>query len=169
MEDKFSNPWKTLDTRVVYDNPWIRVREDQVIRPDGNPGIYGVVQYKNIAIGILPIDDQGFTYLVGQYRYTLDQYSWEIPEGGCREGEEPIEAAKRDLLEEAGLVGDRWQALGKLHTSNSVTDEWGIYYLATGLTRGEAQPEGTEMLELMRVPCDEALRMVTNGEITDSL
>src|SRR5262249_1855701 len=169
MDDKFSNPWKTLDTRIVYDNPWIRVREDNVLRPDGNPGIYGVVHYKSIAIGILPIDEDGFTYLVGQYRYTIDQYSWEIPEGGCGQGEEPIEAAKRELLEETGLVASNWRVLGEAHTSNSVTDEGAIYYLATGLTEGESQPEGTEKLELMRLPFAEALRMAAEGEITDSL
>src|SRR5688572_13985641 len=97
-EMTLTNPWQTINQQVVYDNDWIRVREDNVIRPDGKPGIYGIVQYKNKAIGILPIDDDGNVYLVGQYRYPLELYSWEIPEGGCPEGEEPLEAAQRELL-----------------------------------------------------------------------
>ncbi|MDQ3009223.1 MAG: NUDIX hydrolase [Acidobacteriota bacterium] len=169
MEDRFSNPWQTLSARVVYENAWIRVRQDEVIRPDGQPGIYGVVHYRNKAIGVLPIDDEGCTYLVGQYRYTLDVYSWEIPEGGCPEGEEPIEAAKRELLEETGLVASEWKQLGIAHLSNSVSDEEATCYLATGLTQRKAQPEGTEKLEVRRVPFTEALQMVKEGKITDAL
>ena len=169
MDDKYANPWKTLSTRDVYENPWIHVRHDEVIRPDGQPGIYGVVHYKNKAIAVLPIDDEGYTYLVGQYRYTLDIYSWEIPEGGCPEGEEPLEAAKRELLEETGLTAEHWTQLGTAHLSNSVSDEGAILFLATGLTQGEAQPEGTEKLEVRRMEFAEALRMVMTGEITDSL
>jgi 8-oxo-dGTP pyrophosphatase MutT (NUDIX family) len=169
MDDRFSNPWRTLKTRVVYDNPWIRVREDDVIRPDGQPGIYGVVHYKNRAIGVLPIDDEGYTWLVGQYRYTLDSYSWEIPEGGGAEGEDPLEAAKRELREETGLEARSWRTLATAHLSNSVSDEDAIIFLATDLIPGEAEPEGTEKLELMRVKFDEALRMALDGEITDSM
>ncbi len=169
MDDKFSNPWQTVSSRVAYENAWIHVRHDEVIRPDGQPGIYGVVHYRNLAIGVLPIDDEGFTYLVGQYRYTLDVYSWEIPEGGCPEGEAPLEAAKRELLEETGLIATQWTQLGTAHLSNSVSDEAAIYYLATKLTQFEAQPEGTEKLELMRVPFAEALQMVREGKITDAL
>lgn len=169
MDDKFSNPWQTIRTRVAYENAWIRVRHDDVIRPDRLPGIYGVVHYKNLAIGVLPIDDEGFTYLVGQYRYTLDIYSWEIPEGGCPEGEEPLEAAKRELREETGLEARTWTVLGTAHLSNSVSDEAAIFYLATGLSQGEAEPEGTEKLELMRVPFADALLMVREGKITDAL
>lgn len=169
MDDKFSNPWQTVSTRVAYENAWIRVRHDDVIRPDGQPGIYGVVHYKNLAIGVLPIDDEGFTYLVGQYRYTLNLYSWEIPEGGCPEGEEPLEAAQRELREETGLEARNWTVLGTAHLSNSVSDEAAIYYLATGLSQGDAEPEGTEKLELMRVPFAEALQMIREGKITDAL
>lgn len=169
MDDKFSNPWQTVSKRIAYENPWIRVRHDEVIRPDGQPGIYGVVQYRNLAIGVLPIDEDGHTYLVGQYRYTLDLYSWEIPEGGCPEGEAPLAAAQRELLEETGLRAKTWRQLGTAHLSNSVSDEAAIFFLATELTQEEAQPEGTEILEVRRVPFAAALRMVQAGEITDSL
>ena len=169
MHDKFSNPWQTQSSRIVYDNAWIEVREDAVIRPDDAPGIYGVVHFKNKAIGIVPVDADGCIYLVGQYRYTLDCYSWEIPEGGCPEGEEPLAAAQRELLEEIGLKAHRWQLLGTAHLSNSVTDEEALYYLATDLNQGQAQPEGTEKLEIMRVPLTEALQMVSRSEITDAL
>lgn len=153
----------------MYDNPWIKVREDQVIRPDGKPGIYGVVHFKNKAIGVVPIDDEGMIFLVGQYRYPLDVYSWEIPEGGCPENEDPLEAAKRELLEETGLTASSWKELGRAHLSNSVCDEESIYYLATGLTQGQANPEGTEELAHKRVPFQEALQMVLRSEITDSV
>src|SRR6185436_10464379 len=147
MEDKFSNPWQTADRRYVYENAWINVREDNVIRPDGAPGIYGVVEFKNKAIGVLPMDEEGCTYLVGQYRYTLDRYSWEIPEGGCPEGEEPLSAARRELVEETGLEASTWKLLGTAHLSNSVTNEEALYYLATDLTARAPAPEGTEQLE----------------------
>ena len=169
MDDRFANPWTTLDSRVVYDNPWIRVREDRVRRPDGQPGIYGVVHFKNMAIGVLPIDDEGCTWLVGQYRYPLHQYSWEIPEGGCPEGEDPLDAAKRELREETGFEARQWRLLGNAHLSNSVSDEAALFYLATDLVPGPPQPEGTEKLELRRLPFSEALRMALDGEITDSL
>lgn len=175
MDDKYSNPWQTLHTRIAYENPWIRVRHDEVIRPDGQPGIYGVVHYKNKAIGILPIDDEGYMYLIGQFRYALNRYSWEIPEGGCPEsadgveGEDPLETARRELLEETGLVAREWKLLGTAELSNSVTNELGIYFLATGLVQHEAQPEGTEKLEMRRVPFAAALQMVLTGEITDAL
>ena len=162
------NPWRTVSSRRVYENPWISVREDQVVRPDGEPGIYGVVHYKNVAIGVLPVED-GHTYLVGQYRYPLERYSWEIPEGGCPEGEEPLRAAQRELREETGLEAARWQRLGEAYLSNSVADEYAVWFLATGLVPGEVRPEGTESLTVRRVAFREALNMALDGEITDAL
>lgn len=165
----YENPWETLDQRLVYENPWIKVREDKVIRPDGEPGIYGVVHYKNKAIGILPIDDEGCVLLVGQYRYPIEIYTWEIPEGGCPDGEEPLEAAKRELLEETGMTARNWEVLGTSHLSNSVSNEEAIWFLATDLTEGNPNPDGTEELAYRRVHFDAALTMVLSGEITDAL
>lgn len=164
-----SNPWKTNSTQLKYGNPWIEVTEHQVIQPDGKPGIYGVVHFKNKAIGVLPIDAEQKTWLVGQFRYPLNQYSWEIPEGGCPAGEEPLEAAKRELLEETGLTAANWQLMGTAHLSNSVSDEEAIYYLATELNQGMACPEPTEKLAVKHVHFTEALHMVRRGEITDAL
>lgn len=163
------NPWRTLSSREVYENNWIRLREDRVLRPDGLPGIYGVVHFKNIAVGVLALEEDGSIYLVGQYRYTLDRYSWEIPEGGCPEGEEPLTAARRELEEETGLRAESWRPLGQAHLSNSVTDELAVWYLAEKLTQGEHSPEGSEKLKLRRVPFQEAVEMVFAGEITDAL
>lgn len=163
-----SNPWLTAASELVYENPWISVREDRVVRPDGEPGVYGVVHYKNVAVGVLPVED-GYTYLVGQYRYPLERYSWEIPEGGCPEGEEPLQAAQRELKEETGLEAGSWRKLGEAHLSNSVADEHAVWFLATDLVRGEQSPGGGEVLEVRRVPLDEALRMALDGRITDAL
>ena len=168
-EGEWRGPWRRLSTRPIYGNPWIEVREDQVIRPDGNPGIYGVVEFQNWAIGVVPLAENGDTFLVGQYRYTLDIYSWEIPEGGGAKSETPLEAAKRELREEAGISAARWTYLGEAHLSNSATDEVGCVFLAEDLTLGEAEPDGTEDLQLRRLPFAEAVRMALTGEISDAL
>jgi 8-oxo-dGTP pyrophosphatase MutT (NUDIX family) len=152
----------------VYENLWISVREDRVVRPDGGPGIYGVVHYKNVAVGVLPVEGD-HTYLVGQYRYPLDQYSWEIPEGGCPEGENPLQAARRELKEETGFEAGSWRMLGEAYLSNSVADEYAVWFLATDLTPGEPQPVDGEVLEVRRVPIREALAMALDGRITDVL
>jgi 8-oxo-dGTP pyrophosphatase MutT (NUDIX family) len=164
-----ANPWKTLSSRAVYENPWIAVREDQVIRPDGLPGIYGVVHFKNRAVGVLPVDRDGAVWLVGQHRYPLGAYSWEIPEGGCPETESPEETARRELREETGLIAGRLELVATSHLSNSVSDELGFVFRATGLVEGADEQEGTERIEVRRVAWSEAWRMYKAGQITDSL
>jgi 8-oxo-dGTP pyrophosphatase MutT (NUDIX family) len=167
MSDK--NNWQTLHIEEVYDNPWIQVTHRDVINPSGGKGIYGKVHFKNLAIGIVPIDEEEHTWLVGQYRYTLDAYSWEIPEGGCPLGTSPIAAAQRELLEETGIVAKQWTPLLSMHISNSVSDEYGHVFVAQNLTVGVAEPEETEELQLIRIPLIDAFQKVMNGEITDSL
>lgn len=169
QSDDAKSPWKTLSSRTVYDNPWIRVSEDQVTRPDGLPGIYGVVHFKNLAIGVIAIDAEGYVHLVGQYRYVLNRYSWEIPEGGCPEGEDPLVAAQRELAEETGFQARAWELLGEADLSNSVTDERALWFLATDLVQAEAKPDGSEVLAHRRVSLDEALKMIDRKEITDAL
>lgn len=163
------NPWKILSTKEIYENAWIKVAEDQVINPAGNPGIYGTVHFKNKAIGIIPIDENGDTYLVGQYRYPLDEYSWEIPMGGGKIGIDILESAQRELKEETGFTAEKWTMIARIHTSNSVTDEEGFVYLAENLTAGETEFEETEDLLIKKVSIAEAVRMVMDNEITDSL
>jgi 8-oxo-dGTP pyrophosphatase MutT (NUDIX family) len=168
MTDYTKNPWQILSTKPVYENPWIRVREDQVINPNGGRGIYGVVSFKNKAIGIIPVDAEGYTYLVGQYRYPLEEYSWEIPMGGGMDTDH-LESARRELKEETGLTAEKWTLIARLHTSNSVTDEEGFVYLAENLTQGETEFEETEDLQIRKIKFSEAIRMVLHGEITDGI
>ncbi len=163
------NPWTTLNSKTVYDNPWISISHREVLTPTGTDGIYGVVHFKNLAIGILPLDEDNNTWLVGQYRYTLEAYSWEIPEGGCPMGTDPLVSAQRELQEETGIQAAEWIKILDLHTSNSVTDEAGMAYIARGLSFGEAEPEDTEDLVIKKLPFEEAVRMVMAGEITDAL
>lgn len=167
--EQYANPWRTVGSREIYHNPWIRVREDHVLRPDQKPGIYGVVEFRNIALGIVPVTDDGDTFLVGQWRYPLGLYSWEIPEGGGPLGLSPLVSAQRELAEEAGVTATEWVDLGAFHLSNSVTDEEGRIFLARGLTVGEAEPEGDEVLALRRLPLTEAYAMAMDGRITDGV
>lgn len=163
------NPWQTLSSQLIYENPWIALREDKVIDPSGKSGIYGVIHYKNLALGVIPIDEEGFTYLVGQYRYPLGQYSWEIPEGGGRLDKDPLTEIQRELLEETGLTARCWQLLLRMHLSNSVSDELALIYLAWDLSAGIARPESTEKLQVLRLPLMDAIEWVHTGKITDSL
>ncbi|HTL07766.1 MAG TPA: NUDIX hydrolase [Chitinophagaceae bacterium] len=163
------NPWKILQEKPVYDNNWINVTAYDVINPSGGKGIYGKVHFKNRALGIIPLDEHMNTWLVGQYRFTLSAYTWEIPEGGGPLGADPLQAAQRELLEETGLVAKEWTKLLDFHLSNSVSDEYGHIYMARQLTQHEAQPEETEQLQVRKLPFDEAYAMVENGTITDSM
>jgi ADP-ribose pyrophosphatase len=169
MHHSEENPWQITSEKKVYDNPWINLTEYQVINPSGNPGIYGKVHFKNFAIGIIPLDEHMNTWLVGQYRFALSSYSWEIPEGGGVLGIDPLDSAKRELLEETGLKADRWVELQRMHLSNSVTDELCIVYLAQGLQQFDAEPEDTEQLIVKKIPFKEVYRMVRDNEITDSV
>ena len=163
------NPWKILGEKKIYENPWIKLTEFDVINPSGGKGIYGKVHFQCIATGALPLDEELNTYLVGQYRFTLDQYSWEIPEGGGAFGVDPVESAKRELLEETGLVANEWTKIVDMHLSNSVSDEYAVIYLARKLSQHTASPEETEQLQVKKLPFEEAYQMVERGEITDSM
>lgn len=169
MSDPRRNPWTRRTRRLVYDNPWIRVHHDDVTRPDGAPGIYGVVHFHHRAVGVIAIDGEGRVLLVGQYRYTLGRYSWELPEGGVPDGESLLEGARRELAEETGFAAGEWRELVRLATSNSVTDEEGALFVATGLAAGPPDPEGTEELETRWVPLADAVAMIDRGEITDAM
>lgn len=163
-------PYIIKQSTEVYDSPWIRVQHAEVVHPTGTEGIYGSVHFENIAVGVIPIDGFGNTWLVGQYRYPTQMYSWEIPEGGCPKTEDPLEAAQRELLEETGLKAIHWEILlENIQVSNSVTDEIAILYIAKGLSAHGAQPEEVEDLTIKKLPLEEAISMVFRGEITDSL
>ena len=164
-----NNPWTIISEKKVYNNKWINVTEYAVVNPSGGEGIYGKVHFKNLAVGIVALDDHEQLWLVGQYRFTLNQFSWEIPEGGAPVGTDPLESAKRELKEETGVYATDWKHLLSMHLSNSVSDELAIVYLATGLKEGEAAPEDTEDLYTRQVSLEEAWQMVENGIITDSM
>ena len=166
---KHKNPWKTLTSSKIYSNPWIDLYHNEVITPGGSEGIYGKVHYKNVAVGVIPMDREGNTYLVGQYRYTLDLYSWEIPEGGCPVGQTPLEAIKRELKEETGIEASKWEQIMTIHTSNSVCDEVAHLFLAEDLEFGEPEPEDTEELVVKKIPFAKVVDMVHSGEITDAM
>lgn len=168
--DKSANPWITLSKKNIYDNPWINLEEHQVINPAGGKGIYGKVHFKNIAIGIVALDNENNTWLVGQYRYTLNEWSWEIPEGGGPMAKNVLESAQRELKEETGLVAERWTEILKTHLSNSVSDEVGYIFLAEELKEESVEREDTEAdMKMWKLPFREALAMVLEGKITDGL
>lgn len=170
MNTPKDNPWKTLSSQQKYDNQWINVTEHQIINPAGNPGIYGKIHFKNKAIGIIPIDHNNNTWLVGQWRYALNEWSWEIPEGGGLLKTDPLEAAQRELKEETGLTAKKWTMIQRVHLSNSVSDEEGFIFLAEDISEGAHHREETEAdMQVKKISFDEGLKMVLDGEITDSL
>ena len=164
-----SGPWTRRSRRTAYQNPWITIWHDEVTRPDGEPGVYGVVHFANLAAGVLVLDAADRVLLVGQHRYALDEWSWEIPEGGVPAGETALEGARRELLEETGVEAADWRELARLHLSNSVSDEVAVLFVATGLTHGIATPEGTEALEIGWMPFEEVLAMTLDGRISDAM
>jgi 8-oxo-dGTP pyrophosphatase MutT (NUDIX family) len=163
------NPWTILSQEEKYDNKWINVTQYDVINPSGGKGIYGKLHYKNIAMGIVALDDEMNTYIVGQYRFVLNQYSWEIPEGGCPIDEEQLAAAHRELLEETGLKAKNWKRILEMYLSNSVGDEFCAVYVATGLSQHNAMPEETEQIVVKKLPFEEVYKMVKDGVITDAV
>lgn len=169
MIDKQTTPWQTLSSKKTYENPWISVSHRDVINPSGNRGIYGVVEFKNLTVGVLPLDEQYNTWLVKQFRYSVDQYSIEIPEGGAEPEESPLMAAKRELQEETGLIAKKWTPLLDLHPSNSITDEVAKIFIAQDLSEGTAALEDTEDITLLKLPFAEVVQMVMDGHIMDSI
>ena len=164
------NPWKNLTTEDIYENAWIKLEHHQIINPSGGKGIYGKVHFKNKAIGIVALDENQHTWLVGQHRYTLNEWSWEIPEGGGPLGDDVLASAKRELKEETGLEAEHWKMIQRAHLSNSVSDEEGFIFLAEGLKEGNPNLEETEAdMKVWKLPFKDALQMVLDGKITDSL
>ncbi len=162
-------PWVRRSRRTAYTNAWITVWHDDVTRPDGGPGVYGLVHFANLAAGVVVLDEHDRVLLVGQHRYALDAWSWEIPEGGVSDAEAPLDGIRRELREETGVEAAEWIELARFHLSNSVSDEAGILYLATIVTHGAADPEPTEEIESRWLPFDEALAMTFDGRITDAM
>jgi len=162
-------PWGVSSSQVAYDNPWITLTEYQAIAPTGRPALYGKVGFKNQAIGVVPLHDDGTVTLVGQNRFSLSNYSWELPEGGAPHGEDPLDGAKRELAEEVGLVAADWRLILRMELSNSVTDEIAYGFLAMGLTPTETAPDETEDLAVARVPFREALDAATAGHMPDAI
>jgi 8-oxo-dGTP pyrophosphatase MutT (NUDIX family) len=169
IHEEQHNPWTIIDTTTVYDNKWLSVIHHNVLNPAGGKGIYGKVHFKNKAIGVIAVDKELNTYLVGQYRFPINQYSWEIPEGGAPLSEISLDAAKRELLEETGLKADKWVKLGDSYLSNSVCDEYAEYFLATELSQHTAEPEETEQLMVKKLPLKEVFAMADDGRIKDAL
>ena len=164
-----SNPWITKTNEQVYESDWIKVTKRDVINPAGNDAIYSVVHFKNLAIGIFPLDKDYNTWLVGQFRYPTNEYSWEIPEGGGKMDTNPIESASRELKEETGIIAKNYIELMCMHLSNSATDEVAVVYLATNLTFTEAEPEESEQLQVKKLHLNEAFNWVMEGKIKDAI
>ena len=169
MAQENLNPWKILDHTTVYESDWIMVTKNNVINPAGNPALYSWVHFKNLAIGIVPMDKHKNIWLVGQFRFPINQYSWEIPEGGGKIGVAPVDSARRELQEETGIKASKFQEFLRMHLSNSATDELSISFLATELEFHSPEPEESEVLQIKKIPLEEAYRLVLSGKITDAI
>ncbi|MDZ7845579.1 MAG: NUDIX hydrolase [Owenweeksia sp.] len=170
MNSKKIGSWIEQSQREIYDNPWIRVTESQVLNPNGGEGIYGVVHFKNYALGVIALDEENNTWIVGQERFPFNgKYTWEIVEGGGPVHLDPLLSAQRELLEEAGLKAIDWELIQEMDLSNSATDERALIYVARGLTYHQNNPDETEKLEVRKIPFEELYKMVIRGEIVDSL
>ncbi len=161
--------WKKISTKTMYENAWIKVLEDQVINPNGKENKYGHIQFKKIAVGIVPLDNSGNTWLVGQDRYTLDEYSWEIPMGGSEKNESLVSTAHRELAEETGIKANSMEKLMEIHTSNSLTNEIGHVFIAKDLNEGVPNFDDTEKLKIQKLPISEVVTMILHGDITDAI
>lgn len=164
-----ANPWQTLSTRLEFENPWFAITTHETVAPDGSRPCYGKISFKNRAVAVIPLDEEQHTWLVGQWRFPLGEYSWELPMGGAPRDEDLETAALRELREETGVTATRLRLIMKLHTSNSVTDEEGYVFLAEGLAPGAPEFDETEQLAIRRLPFTEALAMVMDGRITDGI
>lgn len=164
----YKNPWKTTSSRTVYQNNWISVREDEVIRPDGNPGIYGVI-YIRPSVGVLALNERDEVVLVGQWRYSVNRYSWELPRGGSHPGEEQdmLSVAKRELVEETGVQAAHWQFLGTVDNGNGVANDVQSLYLATSLSYTEMNLDPEEDITVEWKPFEDVLEMAMSGGITE--
>ena len=163
------DPWRVKGVRRSFENNWFHIDEHDVIHPGGAPGVYGVICVRRVAVGVLPIEEDGTVHLVGQWRFPLGRYSWEMPEGGAEPGEPPLECARRELAEETGLRADRMEPILEMDLSNSLSNERAVIYLATELSQGVAQPEPTEVLKRRRAPFRDVLERVVDGRIRDSM
>lgn len=168
MSSTKQGPWIIHGEETAFENPWIRIATYPVTMPNGAPGEYGVVRFANRAIGVLPLDEDGNTWIVGQHRFPMNEYSWELPEGGGPKDESPESAAHRELEEETGVTAETLIPIGRWYLSNSVTDEVSHAYIATGLAAGKTDPDPTEVLETRRIPFVRLMDMIDTGEITDA-
>jgi len=163
------NPWKTISSKQIYESPWISLQVDEVINPAGQNSTYSITKFKKLAVGVLPIDTEGYTYLVGQWRYPFAKYTWEIPEGGGDFNDLPQESAARELKEETGISAKNWEKIVEMDMSNSATNEVAHIFLATNLNFGKSEPDDDEEIEVKKIHFDKLYTMVLKGEITDSL
>ena len=167
--DEGGNPWIVKGVAHAFENDWFRIDEHDVIRPDGAKGYYGVIRVRRLAVGVLPIDAGGCVHLVGQWRFPLARYSWEMPEGGAEPGEDARACAERELAEETGLRAREWVQVLEMDLSNSLTDEQAVIFIATDLSPGESDPDPTEVLKRRQARFLDVLERVADGRIRDTM